>query len=170
MSGQTKPTEQDIGAAMMAWYAQALRRHPGGLVSQAQAARMLGIGRMAMSRLVARGHVRAVHFPGPAVIAGVPVGRRDPGWLRVAAWLGVDPAEADVTEFPKACYVAFADVVGLWHSSQAGGKCTRDWEAILADLGAAPPPRRGEAPVSEAGPPAEPEPPAPAEELETWML
>jgi predicted DNA-binding transcriptional regulator AlpA len=170
MGKQTEPTRHDIGAAMMAWYAEALKRHPAGLVSQAQAAAMLAVSRMSISRLVARGYLRAVYFPRPPDIAGVAVGQGDPGWLRLAAWLGLDPTEADVRGFPKACYVAFADVVKLWRSGQVGQECSRDWAAILAELGAAPPPRGGEEPASEAGAPAESEPAAPAEELETWML
>ncbi|KPK84861.1 MAG: hypothetical protein AMJ81_04680 [Phycisphaerae bacterium SM23_33] len=150
---------------MMVWYARALRRHPAGLVSQAQAAAMLAVSRMTISRLVAGGHLRAVHFPRPPDIAGLAVGRRDPEWLRLAAWLGVDPEEADVAGFSKACYVSFADVLRLWRSSRAADESRRHWEDILAELGAAPP--AGTAPQT---PPAEPPETPSKQELETWML
>ena len=86
---------------MLAWYAAALRELPGGLVTQAQAATMLAVNRMAVNRLVARGHLRAVWFPRPPDVAAVAVGRDDPQWRTLAERLGIDPA-ADVAGLPKA--------------------------------------------------------------------
>jgi len=163
MSKRVPLTTSDVGAAMMAWFGEQVRTHPAGLVTQAQAAVMLGVSRMAVSRLVGRGHLRAVHFPRPPEIAGVSVGRDDPTWLRVAGWLGLDPAEADVRGLPKVCYVSFADVVRLWQAGEARKACRRDWGGPLAAPGIGP----GEPAAAE---PEHAPPPAGPEELETWML
>jgi murein DD-endopeptidase MepM/ murein hydrolase activator NlpD len=37
MARPIKPTDEDVGAAMMAWYADAIKEYPDGLISQAQA-------------------------------------------------------------------------------------------------------------------------------------
>jgi len=161
MARRTGPSREDLGAALMAWYVRALTRHPEGLVSQAQAARMVGLSRMAVSRLLAGGHMRAVYFPRPPDIAGVAVGRDDPGWLEVAGWLGVDPA-AHVAGWPRACYVSFADVIKLWQVGRARASCTRPWERLLAELGATAPPSAEAVPEAEQA--------RPPDELEPWML
>ncbi len=152
MKRDSGPVREDVGAAMLAWYARAAREFPAGLVTQAQAAYILAISRMAVSRLVARGHLRAVYFPRPPDIVGVPVGRDDPGWQEVADSLGIDPA-ADVTGLPKACYVSFADVAALWKVSRARQRCRRNWADVLAAVGLTEPAQ------------APPEP-----ETEAWML
>ncbi len=143
---------------MLVWYAEAARAFREGLVTQAQAATMLAVNRMAASRLVARGHLRALYFPRPPDVAGVAVGRDDPTWQRIARQLALDP-DADVRALPKACYVSFADVVRLWQAAPAGRECREAWrEALLA------------AGLTEAAE-ALPGPPAPGEgEPETWML
>lgn len=154
---------------MMAWYAETLARYPDGLVTQAQAAAMLAVSRMAISRLVTRGYLRTVHFPRPPDIEGVAIGQDDPSWLRLAEWLGINPEAADVSDWPKACYVSFADVVKLWQAGQARARCTRDWERVLTEMGpagAASPPE----PRPSTAPTAEPEPPTQDTELEAWML
>ena len=46
--------DQDKGTALLAWYELAIRDYPEGLVTQAQAAKMLNISRTAVSRLVSR--------------------------------------------------------------------------------------------------------------------
>ena len=116
---------------MMTWYAESLARYPDGLVSQAQAATMLGLSRVAISRLVARGYLRAVYFPKPPDIVGVAVGQDDPTWLKIIGWLG----DFDKTyAFPKACFVSFGDVVELWKSGEAKKKCKRDWNEIMANF------------------------------------
>jgi len=149
---------------MMAWYARAIRLFPEGLVSQAQAAAMLGVSRTAVRRLVGGRHLRAVYFPRPPDIAGLGVGADDPAWREVAGWLGIDPDDPRADEMPKACYVSFADVLGLWRRGRARGHCTRDWESILAVRGVAP------------TPPAEPverpasEPRETSGEIDSWML
>ena len=61
----------------MAWYADAIKQHPDGLVTQAQVAEMLGISRMAVSRLVARGYLQAVYFPAPPDVVGVSIAHDD---------------------------------------------------------------------------------------------
>ena len=177
MSEESGPTKADVGAAMMAWYAEAIRRHPAGLVSQAQAAAMLAVTRMSVTRLVARGYLRAVHFPRPPDVAGLSVGRDDPTWRTLARWLGIDPDAADAAALPKACYVAFSDVVKLWHAGQAGQEFSRNWEEVLAELGAAPAAEASEgAAADEAEATTEVAGEAEADraredgELETWML
>jgi hypothetical protein len=131
MARPKKPTNEDVGAAMIAWYQASLETYPDGLVTQAQAATMLGIGRVAVSRLVTRGYLRAVYFPKPPDIVGIAVGHDDPMWLKITGWLG----DFDQTyAFPKACYVSFGDVVELWKSGKAREKCKRDWNEIMANF------------------------------------
>jgi predicted DNA-binding transcriptional regulator AlpA len=125
-----KPTAEDIGAAMMAWYADAIKEFPDGLVSQAQAAQMLGVSRVAVSRLITRGYLEAVYFPKPPDIEGMTIGQDDPTWMKICGWLG----EWEVYVFPKACYVSFADVVTLWQSGEAKKRCKKNWSEIVADL------------------------------------
>jgi len=119
---------------MLVWYASALREFPAGLVTQAQAARMLDVNRMAISRMVAAGHLQAVHFPRPPDIAGVAVGRDDRRWLRLAAVLGLDPG-GDVGDLPGACYVSFADVVRLWRVAPAKDAAKGSWTQALTEVG-----------------------------------
>ena len=131
-SKRAAPTTEDVGAAMLAWYAESIRAYPDGLVTQAQAAQMLNISRMGVSRLVARGYLRAVYFPHPPDVAGVTVADDDPTWLKIVGWLGIATGETDTYAWPKACYVAFADVVRLWENGEAREKCKRDWNEIIA--------------------------------------
>ena len=170
MSEDSAPSRDDLGAAMMAWYAEAIRRFPEGLVSQAQAAAMLNVSRMTVSRLVARGYLRAVYFPHPPDLAGMPVGREDPTWLRIAGWLGLDPDGPDPPAMPRACYVSFADVVELWRRRRSGGGKAESWAGILADLGLI----GGARPRTEVAGQEASEAPGETsgedEELETWML
>lgn len=127
-----KPTKEDIGAAMMAWYAEAIRNYPEGLITQAQAATMLGVSRVAVSRLVSRGYLRAVYFPKPPDIEGIAIGRDDPTLIKVVGWLALAIGERDHYAFPQACYVSFGDVLDLWESGTAKDKCKRDWNEIFA--------------------------------------
>lgn len=126
-----KVPEEDVGAAMMAWYGESLQEYPDGLITQAQAASMLNISRVSVSRLVARGYLRAVYFPKPPDIVGIAVGKEDPTWLKILGWLG---GEDDTYAFPKACFVSFGDVVELWKSGEAKKKCSRDWNEIMANF------------------------------------
>ncbi len=126
-----KASKEDVSAAFMAWYEDNIRQYPEGLVSQAQAAEMLGISRVAISRLVTRGYLRAVYFPKPPDIVGIAVGHDDPTWLKIVAWLG----DWDQTyAFPKAVFVSFGDVKKLWETGTAKEKCTRDWRELAAAL------------------------------------
>jgi hypothetical protein len=134
MSKKSKPSEEDVGAAMMAWFADCLEQYPDGLITQAQAAVMLGIGRVPVSRLVARGYLRAVYFPKPPDIVGIAIGHDDPTWLKVMARLGWEGESDPDYAFPKACYVSFSDVVELWKSGDAKKKCSRDWNEIMANF------------------------------------
>jgi hypothetical protein len=129
---EAKPTREDIGAAMMTWYADAIREHPEGLVTQAQAAHMLSLSRMAVSRLVSRGYLRAVYFPAPPDIEGVSIGQDDPTWLKVTGWLSLKLGDKTTYAFPQACYVSFGDVLTLWESGDAKKKCRTDWNEVMA--------------------------------------
>ena len=130
MARPTKLTAEDVGAAMMAWYADAIKQYPQGLITQAQASIMLGVSRVAVSRLVTRGYLRAVYFPKPPDIVGLAVGQDDPTWLRIVGWLG----DCETYAFPKACFVSFGDVTDLWQSGEAKKKCNRDWNEVMADI------------------------------------
>lgn len=129
--------EADAGAAMLVWYAKAIGQFPEGLVSQAQAAVMLGISRMAVSRLVTRGELRAVYFPEVSddperpEYVGVAVGPDDPMWLRLVASI----SDWDKTySLPKAAFVAFGDVVRLWKRGDAKERCKPDWNEVIAAI------------------------------------
>lgn len=130
MSDADKPNDKDIGAAMMQWYSEAIAKHPDGLVSQAQAAAMLGVSRMAVMRLVARGYLGAVYFPKPPDVQGLAIGQDDPTWLKVLHWLALTPKDAKLYKFPEICYVAFGDVKRVWHSSGLQEKCKRYWPGL----------------------------------------
>jgi len=130
MAKKKSPIEEDVGAAMIAWYAESLEKYPDGLVSQAQAAIMLKISRVAVSRLVTRGYLHAVYFPKPPDIVGIAIGQDDPTWLKILGWTG--GAKSDTYAFPKACFVSFGDVVELWKNGGAKKKCQRDWNDIMA--------------------------------------
>ena len=133
MESRSATDPADIAAAMLTWYASALREFPAGLVTQAQAANMLAVNRMAVSRMVAGGHLQAVYFPRPPDIAGVAVGLDDRRWLKLAPRLGMEPA-GDVGRLPKACYVSFADVVRLWRAAPAAEAAKERWlEALQED-------------------------------------
>ncbi|MHB1768054.1 MAG: hypothetical protein ACYCUV_09420 [Phycisphaerae bacterium] len=123
----------DKGAAMLAWYELAIREYPEGLVTQAQAARMLNISRMAVSRLVSRGHLRAVYFPKPPDVEGLPVGNDDPFWLKLMAvfdrFLGSEYEKPIV--WPEASFVAFADVKRLWEGGELDKQCQLNWLEVL---------------------------------------
>ena len=151
---------------MAAWYARAIRRFPDGLVSQAQAAAMLGVSRTAVRRLVGRRYLRAVHFPRPADIAGLGVGVDDPGWREIAGWLGMAPDDPRGRQIPKACYVSFADVLRLWRRGRARDRCTREWDEILGMVTG---PARESTEAEAAGrPPSEQE--QGTEEIDSWLL
>ena len=126
-------TDVDMGAAMLAWYELAIREYPDGLVTQAQAARMLHISRMAVSRLVSRGHLRAVYFPKPPDVEGLPVGNDDPFWLKLMAVLDrLFGSEYDKPiVWPEASFVAFADVKRLWQGGELDKKCQLDWLEVM---------------------------------------
>ncbi|MBI1348989.1 hypothetical protein GC163_22180 [bacterium] len=123
-----KPTESDVGAAFLLWYAEVLQEYPDGLITQAQAAKMLGIGRMAVNRLVSRGYLRAVYFPKAPTVPGVVVGEDDSTWLRLTAWFGKWLNKLDM---PETCYVAFGDVVELWLRGDTAKKCRLEWRELI---------------------------------------
>ena len=114
----------------MAWYADAIKQFPEGLVTQAQAARMLGISRMAVNRLVGRQYLRAVYFPREPEVLEIPIGHDDPTWLKILGWLGKSIGDKDWV-FPTACYVSFADVLKVWRDGNIQKKCKTDWSIVL---------------------------------------
>lgn len=122
----------DVGAAMLVWYSEAIQQYPEGLVTQAQAANMLNISRVAAGRLVSRGYLRAVYFPKPPDISGIAVGQDDPAWLKLVGRLSKILGDPYTYAFPQACYVSFADVLHLWESGKAKEKCSTDWNEIMA--------------------------------------
>jgi hypothetical protein len=129
---ESKDVTPDVGAAMMLWYSEAIRQYPEGLVTQAQAAVMLNISRVAAGRLVSRGYLRVVYFPKPPDISGIAVGNDDPAWLKLVGRLSHLLGDPYTYAFPQACYVSFADVMKLWESGEAKQKCKRDWNEIMA--------------------------------------
>ncbi len=136
MSKEKTISEHDAGAAMMAWYKQLIRDHPDGLVTQAQAAVMLGISRVAICRLVSRGHLQAFYFPKAPDVEGLPIGRDDPTWLQLMAWL--DPVMGKGHRPPlikaQACYVSFRDVQQLWYRGDLLKRCEVDWLKVFTGI------------------------------------
>jgi predicted DNA-binding transcriptional regulator AlpA len=124
-------SKEDAGAALMAWYADAIRQYPEGLVIQAQAAHMLGLSRMSVARLVNRGYIRAVYFPKPPDLAGVTVGYDDPTWLKLLHWFDRVLDKGDEFVFPQACYVSFCEVD--WELAMARRKKDHEKEMQLAE-------------------------------------
>lgn len=127
VSAKNKDVKSDVGAAMMLWYSEAILMYPEGLVTQAQAAAMLNISRVAAGRLVSRGYLRAVYFPKPPDISGIAVGDDDPAWLKLAGRLSILLGDPYTYAFPQACYVSYGDVLKLWESGEAKKKCKVDW-------------------------------------------
>lgn len=117
---------------MLVWYSEAIREYPEGLITQAQAATMLNVHRVAVARLVSRGYLRAVYFPKPPDISGIAVGQDDPTWLRLMGRLSIVLGDPNTYAFPQACYVSFGDVLKLWESGDAKNKCKRDWNEVMA--------------------------------------
>lgn len=122
-------TEADKGTALMVWYEKAIRQYPEGLVTQAQASKILNISRMAVSRLVSRGHLEAVYFPKPPDVEGIPVGNDDPFWLKLMALMDPILGSGDNRPmlWPEASFVSFADVKRLWADAELHAKCHYDW-------------------------------------------
>ena len=136
MSKEKTISEHDAGAAMMAWYKQLIRDHPEGLVTQAQAAVMLGISRVAVCRLVSRGHLRAFYFPNAPDVQGLPIGKDDPTWLQIMGWL--EPVLNKGADRPlikaQACYVSFRDVEQLWLRGDLLKRCEVDWLRVFTGI------------------------------------
>lgn len=133
MKHQHEISNEDIGAVMIAWYEEAIREIPGGLVTQAQAAKMLNLSRMAVSRLITRGHLRAVHFPQQTNVEGLKVSNDDPFWLKLMAALDPvfgDDSAARIT-WPEACYVSFADIKKLYSDAKLADKCRINWHKVF---------------------------------------
>jgi hypothetical protein len=126
-----KAESADIGAAMIAWYIDCVKEYPGGLVTQAQAAVMLDVSRMAVNRLIARGYMQAVYFPKPPDIEGFVMGQEDSTWKKIVRWFG---GSVDASNFPKVVYVAFEDVVRLWKTGSAKQKCKIDWTSAILNV------------------------------------
>lgn len=126
-----QPSGEDVGAAFLVWYGESLKKYPDGLVTQAQAAKMLGVNRMAVNRLVGSGYLRAVYFPQAPTVAGIAPGEDDPSWLRLTAWFGRWVKKLD---FPDACYVSFGDVIELWLRGDASKKCSLSWREWIAKI------------------------------------
>jgi hypothetical protein len=122
--------EHDTGGAFLAWYTTIAKKHPGGLVTQSQAANMLRLSRMAVARLVATGHLRAEYFPVNPPVPGILPSSDDPMWRTICKWIEQDLDPTEARQFPKACYVSFADVKKLYANSDARMKATKDWLQI----------------------------------------
>lgn len=116
---------------MMAWYADSIKQYPDGLITQAQASVILNVSRVAVSRLVARGELRAVYYPKAPDISGIAIGQDDPTWLKLTGWFSRVLGDPHTYAFPQACYVSFIDVYYLWQTGQAKEKCKRDWNEIF---------------------------------------
>ena len=129
-------TQPDKGAALMAWYCDAISKYPDGLITQAQTAAILGINRVQVARLINRQHLHAVYFPQQTRTGAIKVSSDDPFWLKVVAQFDkVFGRQTDNTiSWPEACYVSFKDVLRLHADSRLMEKCKIDWFKVFPEL------------------------------------
>lgn len=129
-------TAQDKGTALMAWYLDAITTFPDGLVTQSQAAAMLGINRVQIARLINRQHLRAVYFPPQTQAGAIKVSRDDPFWIKVIAQIDriIGRTKDQTITWPEACYVAFKDVMRLHADNHIADKCRIDWCKAFPEL------------------------------------
>ncbi|MHB1767175.1 MAG: hypothetical protein ACYCUV_04910 [Phycisphaerae bacterium] len=133
MKKNEKPSELEIGAALLAWNKMVAAEHPEGLVTKATAAKMLGISPVAVSRLVARSHLRAVYFPKVPDVEELPIGTDDPIWMKLMSALERVFGRPDGRRWviPEICYVCLADVEKLWHDAKLQEKCHINWWKVF---------------------------------------
>jgi hypothetical protein len=124
-------TQREKGAAFLAWYKQAMEDIPGGLITRAQAAEVLGISRTAVTRLLGRGHLRARYFPKEPDVEQVEVSYDDPFWIRLMGVVGPIVDDPESVVWVKACYVSLEDVIKLWEAGEAKEKARLTWRQLL---------------------------------------
>ena len=126
-------TKEDVNTAFMAWYAEAIRQYPDGLVTQAHAAKMLGVSRVSIYRLISRGYLKAIYFPKQPKIKDICIGQDDPIAIKILAMLGIAVGEPDIS-FSQACYVSFSDVRRLWGEGNIQSKCNVNWSGVFKKI------------------------------------
>ena len=133
----TKPlSDHEQGAAFIAWYkdTMALDGFSGGMITRAQAARILGVSQMAVNRLVGRGFLRARHFPKDPDIESIPVGIDDPFYHRLIATVSDLVGEGHDIDWYEACYVSLDDVVVLWERNEQREKSRLNWKRLKGNV------------------------------------
>jgi hypothetical protein len=133
MTKTGKPSELELGAALLAWHEMMVQQYPDGLVTKATAAKMLGISPVAVARLVARGHLHAVYFPKAPDVEELPIGTDDPTWMKLIAALEPVFGRRDGRHWviPEVCYVSLADVRKLWQDADLQKKCHINWWKVF---------------------------------------
>lgn len=126
-------TDKEKGAAFIAWYKEtmAMEGFSGGMISRAQAARVLGISQVAVNRLIGRGFIRARHFPKDPDIEQIPVGIEDPFYHRLIGKLGEFIDGPDEIGWYEACYVSLDDVVVVWETDEQREKSRFNWRVFI---------------------------------------
>ncbi|MDA8375604.1 MAG: hypothetical protein M0Z50_00755 [Planctomycetia bacterium] len=124
-----KPSEVELGAALLAWHEMIVKEYPDGLVTKATVAKMLNISPVAVARLIGRGHLRAAYFPKAPDIEELPVATDDPTWMKLVAALEPVFGRRDGRHWviPEVCYVSLADVRKMWNDADLQKKCRIDW-------------------------------------------
>jgi hypothetical protein len=121
------------GAAFIAWCKETkdMEGFTGGMISRAQAARVLGISQVGINRLIGRGFIRARHFPKEPDVEQVPVCDDDPFWHRLIGKIAT--AGGDTKEFAwyQACYVSLDDVLKLWEQGNQQEVSKMNWKVFL---------------------------------------
>ena len=109
--------------------------YKGGMISRAQAARVLGVSQVSVNRLIGRGYIRARHFPKEPDVEQVPVGNDDPFWHRMIGHLADFAGNPEDIAWYQACYVSLDDVVDLWEKGNQREVSRMNWKVFLPGQG-----------------------------------
>jgi hypothetical protein len=125
--------DAEVGGALLTWHERVVKEHADGLITKATAAKILGISPVAVTRLIARGHLRAVYFPKAPDIEGLPIATDDPIWMKMVSALEPVFGQPDGRHWvmPQICYVCLADVRKLWNNADLQKKCRIDWRKVF---------------------------------------
>jgi hypothetical protein len=126
-------SNHEQGAAFLAWYRETMQMDGfnAGMITRAQAARVLGVTNLGVGRLIGRGHIRARYFPREPSVELVPVGADDPFWMRLVQAVSQIGKDADRIEWYEACYVSLEDVVALWEKNDQREKARFNWRKLI---------------------------------------
>lgn len=121
------------GAAFIAWCKETkdMEGFTGGMISRAQAARILGVSQVGVNRLIGRGFIRARHFPKEPDVEQVPVCDDDPFWHRLIGKIATAGGDTKDFAWYQACYVSLDDVITLWERGNQQEESRMNWKVFL---------------------------------------